>query len=203
MSGVNQLGIYWPGRSPLHRCPAGVKLLLLAAGSVALALWRGLPALGVAAAVVLAGFAVARIPVRVAWAQLRPLRWVVVVLGVAQLAFSGWRLALGIVAALVVLVAAAALLTLTTTVSALLDTFVRLARPLCVLGVDTERLGLLAALTVRSVPVVARIRDEAAEARRARGLERSLRALLVPFVVRTVRHADRLGEALAARGVDD
>jgi biotin transport system permease protein len=203
MSGVNQLGIYWPGRSPLHRCPAGVKLLLLAAGSVALALWRGLPALGVAAVVVLAGFAVARIPVRVAWAQLRPLRWVVVVLGVAQLAFSGWRLALGIVAALVVLVAAAALLTLTTTVSALLDTFVRLARPLCVLGVDTERLGLLAALTVRSVPVVARIRDEAAEARRARGLERSLRALLVPFVVRTVRHADRLGEALAARGVDD
>jgi biotin transport system permease protein len=203
MSGVNQLGIYWPGRSSLHRCPAGVKLLLLAAGSVALALWRGLPALGVAAAVVLAGFAVARIPVRVAWAQLRPLRWVVVVLGVAQLAFSGWRLALGIVAALVVLVAAAALLTLTTTVSALLDTFVRLARPLCVLGVDTERLGLLAALTVRSVPVVARIRDEAAEARRARGLERSLRALLVPFVVRTVRHADRLGEALAARGVDD
>jgi biotin transport system permease protein len=30
-----------------------------------------------------------------------------------------------------------------------------------------------------------------------------VRALAVPLVIRTVRHADRLGEALAARGVDD
>jgi biotin transport system permease protein len=203
MSGLNQLGIHWPGPSALHRCPAGVKLLVLAVGSVALAVWRGLPALAIAAAVVLAGFLLARIPARVAWAQLRPLRWLVVVLGLAQIVFSGWRTALAVVGTLVVLVAAAALLTLTTRVGALLDTFVRLARPLRGLGVDTERLGLLAALTVRSVPVIARIRDEAAEARRARGLERSPRALLVPVVVRTVRHADRLGEALAARGVDD
>jgi biotin transport system permease protein len=44
---------------------------------------------------------------------------------------------------------------------------------------------------------------EARDARRARGLERSARALLVPVVVRTMRQADRLGEALVARGVDD
>jgi biotin transport system permease protein len=203
MSGLDQAGIYYPGTSVLHRCPAGAKLASLAAGSVALVVWRGFVALGIAAGVVLVGYAVARIPPRLAWAQLRPLRWLVLVLGVAQLLFSGWRLAVAVVGALVVLVAAAALLTLTTRVSALIDTFVRLARPLRPLGVDPERLGLMAALTVRTVPVIAQIRDEAAEARRARGLERSPRALLVPLVVRTVRHADHLGEALAARGVDD
>jgi biotin transport system permease protein len=203
MRGLDQAGIYWPGQSPLHRCPAGVKLAALALGSLGLVVRRGFLALGIAAAVVLFGYALARIPVRIAWAQLRPLRWVVVVLGVAQLVLSGWRLAVAVVGALVVLVAAAALLTLTTRVSALIDTFVRLARPLRPLGVDPERLGLMAALTVRTVPVIAQIRDQAAEARRARGLERSPRALLVPLVVRTVRHADHLGEALAARGVDD
>ncbi len=56
---------------------------------------------------------------------------------------------------------------------------------------------------MRTVPVIAGLRDEVVEARRARGLERSPRALLVPLVVRTVRHADHLGEALVARGVDD
>ena len=59
------------------------------------------------------------------------------------------------------------------------------------------------ALAVRSVPVLARLAGEVGQARRARGAERSVRALAVPLVLRTVRHADRLGEALAARGVDD
>jgi biotin transport system permease protein len=173
MSGLDQAGIYWPGTSLLHRCPAGVKLGVLTFGSLALVVWRGFLALGIAAVVVALGYGLARIPVPVARAQL------------------------------LVLVAAAALVTLTTRVSALIDTFVWLARPLRPLGFDPERLGLMAALTLRTVPVIARIRDEAAEARRARGLERSPRALLVPLVVRTVRHADHLGEALAARGVDD
>lgn len=202
-SGLDQPGIYWPGHSVLHRCPAGLKLAVLAAASLALLVWPGLLALAVAALVVVAAYLVARIPGRVAWAQLRPLRWFVLALGVAQLVFSGWRLAVAVVATLVVLVAAAALLTLTTRVSELIDTFTWLVRPLRRFGVDPDRLALLAALTVRTVPVIATIRDEVAEARRARGLERSPRALLVPLVVRTIRHADHLGEALVARGVDD
>lgn len=202
-AGLDQPGIYWPGRSWLHRCPAGPKLAALAAGSLALVVWRGWLALAIGAAVTVAAYAVARVPPRVAWAQLRPLRWVLLVLGLAQLLISGWRLALAVTASLLVLVAAAALLTLTTRVSALLDTVARLLHPLRRWGVDPDRFALLAALTVRTVPVIAGLRDEVAEARRARGLERSPRALLVPLVVRTVRHADHLGEALAARGVDD
>jgi biotin transport system permease protein len=201
--GLDQPGLYLPGHSLVHRCPVGIKLLTLAAASIALLVWRGLLALGVAAVLVVLAYALAGVPWRVAWSQLRPLRWVVLLLGAAQIALSGWRLALTVVGALVVLVAAAALLTLTTRVSALIDTFSRMMRPLRPLGVDPERVGLLAALTVRTVPVIAGIRDEVVQARRARGLERSPRALLVPLVVRTVRHADHLGEALVARGVDD
>ena len=41
------------------------------------------------------------------------------------------------------------------------------------------------------------------QARKARGAGFSLRALVVPSVVRALRRADAIGDALTARGVDD
>lgn len=196
-------GYYSPGRTVLHRCPPGPKLLVLLAGSVALALGHRLLVLSIAAVLVAACYLLARIPARTAWAQLRPIRLLVVILGAAQWWLSGWRVALGVVGTLLVLVAAAALVTLTTRVFDLVDTLTRIASPLRRVGVDPARLGLTIALTLRTVPVIAGLRDDVVAARRARGLERSPRALLVPLVVRTVRHADQLGEALIARGLDD
>jgi biotin transport system permease protein len=107
------------------------------------------------------------------------------------------------VGGVLVAVAAAGLVTLTTRTEALLDALVAALRPLRRAGVDPERVALVLALAVRSVPVVAGIAGEVQQARAARGAERSLRAFAVPFVIRSLRHADRLGEALEARGVDD
>jgi len=76
-------------------------------------------------------------------------------------------------------------------------------RPLRRAGVDPERVALVLALAVRTVPVLVGIGGEVQQARAARGAERSVRAFAVPFVIRSLRHADRLGEALEARGVDD
>jgi biotin transport system permease protein len=53
------------------------------------------------------------------------------------------------------------------------------------------------------VPVVAALAVEVRDAQRARGLTTSLRAFAVPLIIRALRHADALGEALVARGVDD
>ena len=104
---------------------------------------------------------------------------------------------------LVVAVLGAALISLTTRVTDLLDVIARLLEPARALGVDPERVALLFALTIRAVPVIAGTLHEARDARRARGLEHSTRALVTPVVVRTIRHADRVGDALAARGIDD
>lgn len=196
-------GLYRPGRSLVHRARPGTKLALLAAGTTALVLVRSPVAVGVAALVVAAGYAAARLGAAVALAQVWPLRWVVAVLVPFQLLTGGWPVAATVVGTLVVTVAAAGLVTVTTRVSDLLDVLGRGLGALRPLGVDPERLALVLALTLRAVPVLARTLTQAQEARRARGLERSPRALLVPLVVRTVRHADRLGDALVARGVDD
>lgn len=195
--------LYAAGTSWLHRAPAGGKLLGLAVATTALVLLRSPAAVAVAATGVTVLTASARLGWRLLARQLRPLLWVVAALVPFQLWTGGWEAAVVVVGTLVVAVAAAAVVTLTTRVSAMLAVFAALARPLRPLGVDPERVALALALTVRTVPVLAATAGEVRDARRARGLERSVRALVVPLVVRTVRHADRLGEALAARGVDD
>ncbi|PPK96157.1 biotin transport system permease protein [Kineococcus xinjiangensis] len=195
--------VYRPGTSPLHRARAGTKLLALAVGASALAWQRSVPAVAVGALVVAAAVAVAGMPARWVWEQLRPLRWVLLLVAGFQVLTQDWRLALVVCATLALAVLAAALVTATTRMQELLDVLQRLLQPLRRVGVDPDRVALLLALTLRAVPVLQGLIAEVGDARRARGCERSLRALLVPLLIRTLRHADNLGEALAARGVDD
>jgi biotin transport system permease protein len=197
------IGLYRPGTSLVHRAPPGLKLLLLTAGALTLVLLRTPLATVVACLVVVGAYRVAELPVTELLDQVRPLRWVVVVLVPFQWWTAGWRAAVVVVGTMVALVAAAGLVTLTTRMTALLDLLEVLLRPLRRVGVQPERVSLLLALTIRAVPVLVGTLSDVRDARRARGLERSPRALLVPVVLRTMRHADRLGEALVARGVDD
>lgn len=200
---MTSIGLYSPGTSVLHRLPAGWKLaglLLIAAGTVALHQpWQlGLAALGMAGL-----FTVGRIPARLVWQQLRPLRWLLAFTIVFQVVVAGWRPALMLGGGLVLAVSAAALVTLTTTVTAILDFCGRLLLPLRRLGVDPDRVALVLAMTIRCIPLLVGIVDAVAQARKARGLGFSLLALAAPAVVRALRTADAMGEALVARGVDD
>jgi biotin transport system permease protein len=193
----------WAGSSLVHRTRPGVKLGLLAAWMVVVFALRTPLVVVTAAAVMLALSAVARVPPRVLGRQLRPVVLFAVTVGALQTWASGPIAGLTVAGSLVVAVAAAALVTLTTATQDLLDAIVTGIRPLRRFGVDPERVALTLALAVTSIPVVARLAAEVRQARMARGAERSVRAFAVPLVIRTVRHADRLGEALAARGVDD
>ena len=192
-----------PGRSVVHRAPAGVKLALLAIGLLALGLVRtpGTVCAGLAVVGVLA--LASRLPARVLWGLIRPALLVCLVVGALQVWLAGPVSAAVTVGWLLTAVAGAGLVTATTSMQALLDAVVRAVRPLRRVGVDPERVALTLSLAISSVPVVARLAGEVRQARMARGAERSVRALAVPLVIRTVRHADRLGEALRARGVDD
>ena len=200
------IGLYHPGRSLLHRAPAGLKLALLAVLVLATVRLHTPVQVGVALLAVLAAFAAAGIPARVTWAQFRPLVWIVPFIALFQLVSAGWERALTGVGLLVVNVGLAALVTVTTRVTAMLDLTARLLRPLRRWGVDPDRVGLLLALTVRCVPLVSGIVSDVAQARKARGvtgLRNSALALAAPAVVRALRTADSLGDALRARGVDD
>jgi biotin transport system permease protein len=200
---MSSLGLYVAGGSPLHRAPAGLKLLcLLAAGAGSVFLdqvWQ--VALGLA--VLCLGYRVAGLRLSTAVRQLRPLLWIGAVTAAFHVAVNGWERAVVVVGTLAALVLLAALVTLTTRTTDLVDAVVAACRPLRVLRVDPERIGLMIALGVRCVPVVVGLAEQVRDAQRARGLTTSARAFAVPLVVRALRHADALGEALAARGLDD
>ena len=187
----------------LHRITAGWKLLAMLLAIVGIVLLTAPWQLGVAAFAVVAGFALARIPARVAWAQLWPMRWFLLFIAVFQVIFTGWERALMTCGTLLLTVAIAALITLTTRVTAMLDVCQRMLGPLRRFRVDPDRAGLVLALTIRCIPLMVDIVGAASQARKARGAGFSLRALVVPSVVRALRRADAIGDALTARGVDD
>ena len=200
---MSPLGLYVPGSSPLHRAPAGLKLVLLLVAGVASVLLREPWQVVVALGVTLVGYGAAGLSMATLGRQLRPLLWIGLVTAGFHLLVNGWQRAFVVVGMLAVLVLLAALVTLTTRTADLVDAVVAGCRPLRVLGVDPERVGLLLALGIRCVPVVIGLAEEVRDAQRARGLAASPRAFAVPLLVRSLRHADALGEALTARGADD
>ncbi len=200
---MSTLGLYRSGTSVVHRLPAGSKLVVLLLAGVASVFvdepWQA----GCFVVLALAGHAAAGIPGRVLVRQVRPLAWVLLLVGCFHTVVSGWERAAVVVGVLIALVLLAALVTLTTRTADLVDALVRALNPLRVVGVRPDRVGLLLALGIRSVFVVAGIADEVRDAQRARGLASSPRAYAVPLIIRSLRHADELGEALVARGADD
>jgi biotin transport system permease protein len=200
---VSSLGLYLPGSSPVHRMPAGAKLLaMLLAGASSVLVDRPWQA-GAAVALVLGGYLLAGLKLRTAVRQARPVLWLLGFVAVFHVAANGWREAMVFVGVIVALVLLAALVTLTTRTTDMIDAVVGALGPLRRLGVSPERFGLLLALSIRSVPVVVGLAEEVRDAQRARGLSASPRAFAVPLIVRSLRHADALGDALVARGADD
>lgn len=197
------LGNYRPGKTLVHRIPAGPKLGLLAAFSMATVLvpgmWRAVAFL--AAAILLAAYV--RMPVRPTLKALRPLLLVIVVVTAFQVWQRGWPTAIHVVAGLLAVVITALVFTATTQIEAVLDTITRALGPLRRFGVKPERVALAFSLMIRAIPGILDLAHETRAAAKARGLERNPRALLVPMALRTVARAYETGDALHARGIGD
>jgi biotin transport system permease protein len=202
------LALYIPRASPVHRLPAGWKLLALAGLAVLL---FAVPTLPVAAAtlagVVLLGTVVARLPVALLARQARAVAvWVVAIVVVHALA-TDWLTGVGTALRLLTLVLAAAVVTATTRVTAMVAVVERVCAPLRWVGVRPARVGLVLAMALRFIPLVAERADRIREAQAARGGRvRGLRAVtttVVPLLVHVLQLATTVSEALDARGADD
>ncbi|MFB7250855.1 CbiQ family ECF transporter T component [Microbacterium sp. NPDC056234] len=193
--------LYRPGASVVHRLPAGAKLAALAVLALLLALY---PHDAVSIALAFGGVAglygAARMSVRVFAAQLWQLRWIVLVLGGMVVVFASPHVALINTGRVVVLVLLAGLLTLTTTMGGLLDVLHRMLRPARRFGVDADAVAMTVSLTITMIPVVAGFAARVREAQQARSVRLGIRSAVALFVL-ALRHADDVGDALAARGL--
>jgi len=198
------LSLYVPGTSPVHRAPAGLKLAVLAVLGVALFATARLELVAAAfVLVVAAGLVAARLPRRVLTAQVRPVWiWLVALFGF-HLLVTGPLVGAVAVLRLLTLVVAAAVVTATTRVTALVAVIEWLTSPLRVFGVRPARIGLVIAMTLRFIPLVADRAARIREAQAARGADRVGLGMVVPLLVQVLRMATTVGEALDARGAGD
>lgn len=196
-------GGYHPGRTPLHRAPAGAKLVGLGALIALMSVLVDSPSrLAVAAGGVVLLYSVARIGLRTAVNQLRPVLWVVAFVFGFQLLFTDWRRAVVVCGVLLLSVALAAVVTATTRTTDMLAALTTALRPLARIGFPVEQVALGLALAIRAIPLMVETVRQVEEARRARGLRFSPRIVVAPVVVSALRTADGFAEALIARGLD-
>ncbi|MFV0320091.1 MAG: energy-coupling factor transporter transmembrane component T family protein [Microbacterium sp.] len=195
------ISLYRPGDGVLHRLPAGVKLLALAAAALAISLFP-LGVLGTAA--LLAGvsglYPLSGLGWRLLCSAWWRLRWLILVLGAALWIFISVDVAVQNTGRVIALILLAELVTRSTRMGDLLDVLQRLLRPLRALGVDPATAALAISLTIAMIPVIGGFVQQVRDAQRARGVRMGVRAAL-PLLVLTIKHADDVGDALAARGI--
>lgn len=198
------LTLYRSGNGRLHRMPTGPKTILLCAAVLGISVlptawWAAAVSIGLA----VFAYAVAELGngMRELARQIIALRWMIAITLLGQTMFLGPELAAINVSRIVAAIAIAGLLAMTTPVSGLLDTFERGLRPLRALRVDPQRAALLLTVALSTIPVLARLAGDVRDAHRARGARTNPRLFVTPFLVVALKHADELGDSLAARGV--
>jgi biotin transport system permease protein len=196
------IGVYIHGESVLHRAGPGAKLLALLVLGTLIIFVRNPVVLAAMLAAVLASYRLAGLPWASAWHQLRPALFVLAILFAVQWAYHGALEGGIVIARFAILILFAALVSLTTRVSDMLDTVMSAVRPLAYIGISPAKVGLTFALAIRFIPVIAEQFAEIREAQRARGLERSYRAIAIPLIVRTLKMATEIGDAIEARSFD-
>ena len=196
------LSLYVPGDSLIHRIPAGTKLVLLFAGSIALFAVSNIP-LHVGELLVIAGlFRLARLPWRAVLSQLRTALFFMVPIFLFHVFITDWVLGLETVLRILALLLFAVLVTLTTKLSDMIDILERAFRPLAYLGINPSKASMMLSMVIRFIPLMMREAQEILEAQRARGLDRNAIAVLVPLLIKTLKMADDLSDAIDARGYD-
>ncbi|HEY8418349.1 MAG TPA: energy-coupling factor transporter transmembrane protein EcfT [Limnochordales bacterium] len=219
------LGQFVPGRSPLHRVDARVKLLVGLALAVVVFVVDAWAGYGALAAYVLIAALLSGLPLGYVVRGLRPVLWLValtvvlhvlftpgtplVALGPVRISVEGVDTAGRLAARLLVLAAGASLVTLTTSPIALTEALEWLLRPGQRLGLPAQELAMMTTVALRFVPTLLEELDRIMKAQRARGADfetggalRRVQALvpvLVPLFVGAFRRADELATAMEAR----
>ncbi|HWH97157.1 MAG TPA: CbiQ family ECF transporter T component [Pseudolysinimonas sp.] len=197
------ISLYRPGTSPLHRIPAGPKLIGFAVIAMAVSIFGSTAiGLGVGAGLTIGCYLLAGFGPLEILRQALILKWMIAVMLITQLVFLPPIVALTNSGRVVLVVVLAALLTLTTRVPAVLDSVERGLAPFRRFGANPAAVGLVLALTITAIPVIAGFASDIRDAQRARGVRVGPHTAVVPLLVLSLKHADELAEALAARGVE-
>ncbi|WP_169546378.1 energy-coupling factor transporter transmembrane component T family protein [Sneathiella aquimaris] len=195
------ISLYHHGDTVFHKCPAGVKLLALVALCTGVFVFESIWSVTVALVLVLSLYPLARLPLKSLSDQLRPMMILLLILFLAQGLINTWSMAVFISVRFAALILAAGFVTLTSRTSDMISALETLLRPFS-RWLAVEKISLALSLAIRFIPVIADVTREVKEAQRVRGLERSLFAVAMPVIIRTLKMGTHIAEALDARSFD-
>ena len=198
------LGVYVPGTTIIHRLNPSIKFVSLIVFIIASTIWaHTLTHAAICLAAPLLLLAVAKIPPKIVWGQLWPPLPFLLFLGAFNWWQQGWEKALVVTLVIMSSIGMAAVLTLTTTVAEMLEALEKALGPTARFGVPVESISLAISLTIRLIPLQFATVGEVLDARKARGADFSITAFGAPVMIRSIRRARVIGDALLARGVGD
>lgn len=185
----------------LHRVPAGGKLAGLALATLVIVPMTDLRWIAGAAGLVTVlyltqGAEFARTGARMLW----PLWPVLAVLAVWHVVTGDLMTGVGIALRMLTAIALANLVTMTTRLDDLIAVVERAARPLARIGLSPRTLAVAIALVIRFTPVLLLRAGQLMEAWRARSPRRPGWQVVVPLTLTALDDAERVAEALRARG---
>lgn len=198
------MGVYHPGTSTIHRLDPRWKFAFLLSFIIITTIVVNSPLVaGMLVAGVAVMFALARIPLRLALSQLwPPLPFLLMIF-----AFQWWQVGFEPALRSLLLIYAAIMLacltTLTSTLEAMMEAMEKVLTPFARYGLPVETIVLAMSLTIRLLPLMLAAVQQVLDARKARGVGFSLSAFATPVLIRSIRRAEMIGDALIARGVGD
>lgn len=193
------LSLTSPVRTWHNALPAWAKLAVLAAFTMAIFPVDSVPVLALAVLLVAALHTDARL-LRVGAGHLWPLWPFVAVIAVWHGLSGDWAEGAAVVLKLVAAVGFANLVTMTTRLEDMMAVVERLLSPLARLGLNTRALGLAVAMVIRFVPVLTAKGRALIESWRGRSARRPGLAVVPPLLLLAADDAERVAEALRARG---
>ncbi|MBC2772930.1 energy-coupling factor transporter transmembrane protein EcfT [Rhizobium sp. AQ_MP] len=190
------------GTSLLHRIPVKPKLFGLMVFGLLLYLIDQPVMLGAALIMTALVYRATGIGLAEGFRRLKPVLFTIAFLAAVNLLLLTPLEALVTTLRLVAILFLAAAVTASTTVADFMAAVTDLARPLERLGLlKAADLGLAFGLVLRFVPEIAARYEALKEAHAARGIPVKLSRLLGPLIISTLKDADRIAEAIDARGI--
>ncbi len=195
------LALTLPRKTIAHSIPAGWKLAGLAIISALVFPIDSLAVLtGLLAGIIALHLVLGRDVLKYAIWMMRPIAVFAGVILAFHFVVSDFAAGLGIILRMLTLVALANLVTMTTKLNEMITIVEFCLTPLSKLGVNTRAFGVATAMVIRFTPVLINKASALRESWRARSAKRAGWRIVMPLFLTAVDDADRVAEALKARG---
>ncbi|PIT68761.1 energy-coupling factor transporter transmembrane component T family protein [Bartonella tribocorum] len=196
------IGLYIPKDTFIHRLSPGVKLFFLTVCGTFIIMVSSIPLLGLFLLFVALFYRVAKVSFSTVIKQFKSMGFLLVFLFVFQTIFSSWLTGVEVVLRLIILFSLSSLISFTTRVSDMVDAIEAGLQPFRCFGINPSKVSMVISMAIRFIPLLSEKFNEVHEAQQARGLNMNIIALSIPLIIRTIRMASEVAEALEARSYD-